>query len=117
MKNPHDVLIAPIVTERSVMSASEGKYTFQVAPNATKTEIRLACEQLFQVKVLGVNTMRMDGKVKRMGVHVGRRPQWKKAIVTIDTNPETASYLDKSGKKVESARKYKTEIEEFGFSH
>ena len=96
------------------MEIAAGKYTFIVDINSTKTEIKKAVEALFNVKVLQVNTMRYDGKVKRTGVHEGPRAAWKKAIVKIDTDPKPASYLTKGGKEVSSGKKYKSSIEEFG---
>ena len=75
-------------------------------------EIKEAIEKLFNVKVLKVNTMRYDGKSKRVGVHQGKTNAWKKAIVTIDTNPSDVKYLAKGGKEVKVAKKYNTEITE-----
>lgn len=115
MKNSHDIIIAPIITERSVAIAYDGKYTFKVAKGATKPEIRKAVEDLFGVKVLKVNTRNVEGKIKRMGMTSGRTPSWKKAIVTIDTDPQAVQYTDKGGKVKTSDRKYKDHIEEFGF--
>lgn len=116
MRKPEDVIIRPYVTEKSNMEVAEGKYTFIVNVNATKTEIRLAVEKLFQVKVMQVNTANYDGKMKRMGAHIGPRPDWKKAIVKIDTDPKQVSYLTKGGKEIANNKKYKTNIEEFGFT-
>jgi large subunit ribosomal protein L23 len=115
MKTAHDIIIRPVITERSTSEAAGGKYTFVVAPNATKTEIRQACEKLFSVRVLKVNTINYDGKTKRQGVHQGLTPSWKKAVVTIDTEPQSQEFLVKGGKKSQSQRKFKTTIEEFGF--
>ena len=115
MKTAHDIIVKPIITEKSTYDAAEGKYTFAVDVNATKTEVRKACEQLFNVKVLKVNTLNYDGKKKRMGVHQGKTAAWKKAIVTIDMEPKADNFLTKGGKQSQSARKYKTSIEEFGF--
>lgn len=115
MKTAHDIIIRPVITERSTGDAAIGKYTFVVAPAATKTEVRIACEKLFGVKVLKVNTVNYDGKNKRQGVHQGMTPSWKKAVVTIDTDPQGATYLGKGGKTAQAGRKYKTSIEEFGF--
>ena len=112
MKHAEDVIIKPIMTEKSYASIAEGKYTFEVAINSTKLEIKNAVEELFNVKVLKVNTMRYDGKNKRVGVHQGKRTAWKKAIVQIDTNPADEKYLSKGGKETKSNKKYKTEIEE-----
>ena len=81
MKAPQDIIIRPVITEKRSMAIAEGKYTFEVAKNATKTEVRMAVENLFNVKVLSVNTVSMPGKMKRMGVHQGKTPDWKKAIV------------------------------------
>ena len=87
MKHAADVIIRPIMTEKSYAAIADGKYTFEVAINATKVEIKNAVEELFNVKVLKVNTLRYDGKNKRVGVHPGTTKAWKKAIVAIDTNP------------------------------
>ena len=114
MKLAEDIIINPLITEKSNDQIADGKYTFIVDVNATKTEIRLAIEKLFSVKVLHVNTSNYNGKVKRMGVHIGPRPDWKKAIVKIDTSPGVQSYLEKGGKITATTRKYKTDIEEFG---
>ena len=90
-----EIIVRPIVTEKSNDGLQEGKYTFEVNKKATKVEIAKAVEKLFNVKVLKVNTMTVKGKQKRVGVHVGRTSDWKKAIVTIDTNPTDSSYLGK----------------------
>ena len=115
MKSAHDIIVRPVITERSTTNAMIGKYTFIVATDATKPQVRQAVEKLFDVKVLSVNTMNYDGKVKRQGVHTGRTPSYKKAIVTIDTDPSSSQFLIKGGKQSQSARKFKTTIEEFGF--
>ncbi len=112
MKHAADVIIRPIMTEKTYSQIVNGKYTFEVAINSTKVEIKNAVEELFNVKVLKVNTLRYDGKSKRVGVHQGVTKAWKKAIVTIDTNPSEEKYLTKGGKEVKVNRKYKTEIEE-----
>lgn len=90
-----------------------GKYTFEVNKKATKVEIAKAVEKLFEVKVLKVNTISVKGKEKRMGTHSGMTPDWKKAIVTIDTNPQDMTYLGKGGKEVKVSKKYKDTIDEF----
>ena len=108
-----EIILAPVVTEKSSMDMQEGKYTFRVAKKATKVQIKNAVEKLFEVKVLKVNTMTVNGKEKRVGVHVGRTADWKKAIVTIDTNPSENKYLGKGGKEVKVAKKYKATIDEF----
>ena len=78
-----DILIKPIVTEKSTALMEQGKYTFRVPLAATKIQIRQAVEQIFKVKVQAVNTMRYEGKLKRMGRTQGRRSDWKKAVVTL----------------------------------
>ena len=112
MRHAEDVIIKPIMTEKSYSEIANGKYTFEVAINSTKVEIKNAVEELFGVKVLKVNTLRYDGKAKRMGVHQGTTKAWKKAIVNIDTNPEEDKYTAKGGKDNNDNKKYKTEIEE-----
>jgi large subunit ribosomal protein L23 len=114
MKRAEDIIRKPYITEKSNIAIADGKYTFIVDSKATKTEIKMAVEKLFQVKVKQVNTANYEGKVKRMGVHVGPRPDWKKAIVKIDLDPKPVSYLTKGGKEVANNRKFKTNIEEFG---
>ena len=108
-----EVIIKPIITERSSEDLQEGKYTFKVNKKATKIEIAKAVEKLFGVKVLKVNTISVKGKEKRVGAHKGMTSDWKKAIVTIDTNPSEKTYLAKGGKEVKVAKKYKDSIEEF----
>ncbi len=108
-----EVIIKPIVTERSSDGLQEGKYTFKVNKKATKVEIAKAVEKLFGVKVLKVNTINVSGKEKRVGAHKGMTPSWKKAIVTIDTNPTEKTYLAKGGKEIKVSKKYKDSIDEF----
>ena len=79
----HDLLIKPIITEKTTMMMSDGKYTFQVPLHANKIEIRKAVEAVFKVKVKSVTTMCTMGKFKRMGKYIGKRPDYKKAIVTL----------------------------------
>ena len=106
-----DIIIKPIITEKSSSGLAEGKYTFEVAKKATKVQIAKAVEELFQVKVTNVNTIIVKGKEKRVGANSGKRPDWKKAIVTIDTNPSETSYLTKGGKEVKVDKKYKDSID------
>ena len=108
-----DIIIKPIITEKSNMDMQDGKYTFKVAKKATKVEIRNAVEKLFNVKVLNVNTMTVKGKAKRVGVHRGMTSDWKKAIVTIDTNAGDIKYLGKGGKEVKVSKKYNDSIDAF----
>ncbi|MBQ5866025.1 MAG: 50S ribosomal protein L23, partial [Oscillospiraceae bacterium] len=83
MKTAYDIIIKPIITEQSMEATEEKKYVFQVAVDTNKVEIKKAIEEIFGVKVEKVNTIRMEGKEKRMGVHVGRRANWKKAMVKL----------------------------------
>lgn len=83
MKDPRDIIIRPVVTEKSYSLLEENKYTFIVDKNANKTEIKNAVEQIFKVNVLKVNTINVKGKPKRMGRYQGKKPDRKKAIVTI----------------------------------
>ena len=109
-----NIILAPIVTERSSMDMQNGKYTFKVAKKATKVDIRNAVEKLFDVKVVNVNTMNVKGKEKRVGVHQGRTSDWKKAIVTIDTDPQAKTYLAKGGKTKKVSKSVKNSIDAYG---
>ena len=82
-KNPRDIIIRPVVSEKSYAALDENVYTFVVAGDANKIEIRHAIEAIFPVKVEAVRTLRVHGKPKRMGRYAGHRPDWKKAIVTL----------------------------------
>ena len=88
-----DIIIKPIITEDSMERLEDKKYTFKVAKNATKVEIAKAVEELFDVKVAKVNTINVKGEKKRMGRYVGYRPDWKKAIVTLEGD-KTISFFD-----------------------
>ena len=110
---PEDIIIAPVITEKSNDELQAGKYTFRVNKKATKIDIRNAVEKLFEVKVLNVNTMSVKGKEVRRGKTTGKTSDWKKAIVTIDTNPGDIKYLDKGRKEVKVSKKYKDSIEHF----
>lgn len=110
---PEEVIIRPVITEKSNDEMQAGKYTFEVNKKATKVDIAKAVEKLFEVKVLNVNTMIVKGKTKRVRYVEGKTPDWKKAIVTIDTNPSDKTYLAKGGKETKIATKYKTSIDEF----
>ena len=110
---PEDIIIKPIITEKSNDGLQEGKYTFEVNKKATKIQIANAVEKLFEVKVLKVNTIMVKGKAKRVGVHRGMTSDWKKAIVTIDTNAGDIKYLAKGGKEVKISKKYNDSIDAF----
>ena len=82
-KDPRDILIAPVVSEKSYGLLDEGKYTFIVDPRANKTEIKIAIEQVFAVKVESVNTVNRKGKTRRTKFGLGKRKDTKRAIVTL----------------------------------
>ena len=82
-KNPRDVLIAPVVSEKSYGLLDQGKYTFLVDPRSNKTEIKIAVEQIFRVKVDSVHTLNRQGKARRTRFGIGRRKNTKRAIVTL----------------------------------
>ena len=94
MRDPHDIIIRPIVTEASMNAMAEKKYTFVVDKKSNKSEIKNAVESIFGVKVASVNTMNMTVKKKRMGIHVGKRPDWKKAIVTLTEDSKTIEFFE-----------------------
>lgn len=83
MKFAQDILIKPMITEKSTSLLEGNKYTFQVDPRSNKSEIKRAVEEIFKVKVLDVHTLRVKGKVKRRKNTIGRTPEKKKAIVTL----------------------------------
>jgi large subunit ribosomal protein L23 len=83
MENLRDVLVRPLITEKASNGMQDNKYTFIVPLAANKVEIRQAVESIFKVKVLDVNTIRVLGKIKRMGKNSGKRPDYKKAIVKV----------------------------------
>ena len=94
MKTAYDIIIKPIITEQSMEATEEKKYVFQVANDANKIEIKKAIEEIFGVKVEKVNTIRMEGKMKRQGYHVGRRANWKKAMVTLTADSKTIEFFE-----------------------
>lgn len=111
--NTYDIIIKPVITEKSNDQISLGKYTFIVHPNATKPEIKKAVEELFGVYVKSVNTINYTGnkaKTKRMGVHVGKVSGYKKAVITIATDSSQIRIHPGSTKKLSD---YKTSIEFF----
>lgn len=84
MDHPREILIAPLVTEKTTSQKNQNNsYTFKVSLNANKIEIKKAIEKVFNVNVLGVNTIRQQGKVKRLNRYTGKRADWKKAIVKL----------------------------------
>ena len=88
MKDPRDIIFRPVISEKSYNLMDDNKYTFVVDPRANKTEIKIAIEQIFDVTVLKVNTQNRKGKVKRRGWTVGKRPDIKRAIVTVHPDDE-----------------------------
>lgn len=88
MKNPRDVIIEPVISEKSYGLLDAGKYTFIVDPRSNKTEIRQSVEQIFNVKVTNVNTLNRTGKSKRSGAKMGKRKDTKRAIVTLADGDE-----------------------------
>jgi len=91
---PHDIIVKPIITEESMDAMADGKYTFVVDKKANKSQIKRAIEEIFDVKVDKVNTINIMGKEKRMGVHVGRRPNWKKAIITLSEDSKGIEFFE-----------------------
>ena len=91
--NARDILIRPLITEKSTALMAEGKYVFVVAKAANKIEIAKAVAEIFNVKVDSVNTVNMTGKMKRMGRNVGKRPDYKKAIVKLAAG-ETIEFFE-----------------------
>ncbi len=81
--NPRDVVLAPVVSEKSYALLDEGRYTFLVDPRANKTQIKQAVQDIFGVRVVSVNTLNRRGKRKRFGAHYGRRKHTKRAVVTL----------------------------------
>ena len=95
MKLAQDIVIKPIITERSMSGIAQGKYTFEVHKDANKIEIATAIETLFPgTKVAAVNTMNVSGKQKRMGKNVGTTRSWKKAVVTIKADSKKIEFFE-----------------------
>jgi large subunit ribosomal protein L23 len=94
MKNPHDIIIRPWITEKSMDMQQERKYVFIVDKRSNKTEIKNALESIFGVKVARVNTVNVRGKIKRMGRFEGKRSDWKKAIVTLTEDSKTIEFFE-----------------------
>ena len=92
--NNHDIIRKPVITERSMASMQQKKYTFIVDIHANKVQIKKAVEEIFGVKVDKVNTMKILGKMKRVGVHIGKRPDYKKAIVKLTQESKTIEFFD-----------------------
>ena len=94
MKSPYDIIIRPVLTEKSYDGMADKKYVFEVAIRANKTEIKSAVETIFGVKVASVNTMRQEGKIKRQGRTQGRRPERKKAYVQLAKDSKGIEFFE-----------------------
>ena len=94
MKTAHDVIIRPIITEASMSRLADKKYTFEVPSDANKIEIKKAVEEIFKVDVDKVNTISVKSKNKRVGYHLGKTSEWKKAIVTLKPESKTIEFFD-----------------------
>ena len=92
--NVRDIILAPVITEKSVAGLSEKKYTFRVADGANKIEIAKAVEEIFGVKVAKVNTISTKGRKRRMGRFEGYTSDWKKAVVTLTEDSKTIEFFD-----------------------
>jgi large subunit ribosomal protein L23 len=95
MKTAYDIIKRPIITEKSMAEIADKKYTFEVAKDANKIEIAKAVEEIFGVKVAKVNTLNVQGKVKRTGRYpAGRTASWKKAIVSLTADSKTIEFFE-----------------------
>ena len=92
--NKHDIIIKPVISEKSMDQLADRKYTFIVNINANKIEIAKAVEEIFGVKVENVNTIRVQGKIKIMGATSGKRADYKKAIVKLTEGSKTIEFFD-----------------------
>ena len=89
-----DIIIRPVITEKSMAGIAAKRYTFQVAKDATKIDIARAVEELFKVKVTKVNTMHVRGQLRRQGRSEGYTPSWKKAIVTLSEDSKAIEFFE-----------------------
>ena len=97
MKDPHDIIVRPVLTEKAYDGIADKRYIFEVTVTATKTEIKMAVEKVFAddgVKVAKVNTVRTLGKIKRQGLHSGRTPEVKKAYVTLKKDSKPIKFFE-----------------------
>ena len=93
--NAYDIILRPVITEQSMESVADKKYVFMVALDADKTQIKAAVEEAFGVKVAKVNTVRMQGKVKRTGAYpAGRRAAYKKAVIPLTADSKTIEFFE-----------------------
>jgi len=96
MKNPRDLIKRPVITERTSEFIEQRKYVFEVELKANKTQIKQAIEQIFKVKVVSVNTLRMPAKPTRYGRHSGYKSEWKKAIVQLSEDSKPLEFFEAS---------------------
>ena len=95
MKDPHDIILRPVLTEKGYDGIADKRYVFEVALNANKVEIKKALEKVFPgIKVASVNTLRTLGKIKRQGIHSGRTPEIKKAYVTLTADSKPIEFFE-----------------------
>ncbi len=95
MKDPHDIILRPVLTEKGYEGIADKKYVFQVALDANKIEIKKALEKVFPgIKVKSVNTLRTQGKIKRQGIHSGRTPEVKKAYVQLTDESKPIEFFE-----------------------
>ncbi len=94
MKTAQDIILKPVITEKSMDDLQTGKYTFKVAKDANKSEIKKAVEELFDVKVAKVNTINCNGRAKRVGRFFGKTPDWKKAIITLTAESKAIEFFE-----------------------
>ena len=94
MKTAQDIIIAPVITEKSMSGIADKKYTFKVAKDASKYEIADAVKELFKVDVAKVNTINVRGKARRMGRYEGYTASWKKAVVTLKADSKSIEFFD-----------------------
>lgn len=94
MKNPRDIIKRPVITERTSDMMAENKYVFEVDLRSNKTAIKQAVEEIFDVKVVSVNTMRVPGKPKRYGRFSGYTSEWKKAIVKLSDDSKPLEFFE-----------------------
>ncbi|HHW45938.1 MAG TPA: 50S ribosomal protein L23 [Clostridiales bacterium] len=94
MRAAEDIILAPIITEKSMQGIKDKKYTFKVAKDANKIEIKEAVEKLFKVEVVKVNTINVRGQLRRMGRFEGYTPSWKKAVVTLSEKSKPIEFFE-----------------------
>lgn len=92
--NAHDIILHPVITEKSMSGIADKTYTFKVAKNATKIDIKRAVEELFGVQVDKVNTLHVRGHMRRQGRNVGYTPSWKKAVVSLKEDSKSIEFFE-----------------------